>query len=391
MKQAKPVLYSAAAAAVVAMSLAAPIEAYAQDGNHGSEGTIVAESNLHRDNIKAVGKAMDQTLVRKTLSLRDTQAYCVSPFEPTWLYGDRPTYVYYAAIRHPDDEGRVVGGIGIVFDSEPEFRNMLLSGLPKRAGAFAAFTDRQGKVISNTCADCPPGSRLGVDAAALAQKNGVTGGKITVHEGDYVMVGHTTSFGYREYKNCGDYQNDVIALICVPIGAVVPRAETAHGRTDTSADARRSRNGERKEFATFAIHGGLFALAASDVVEAISATEVCQSATLKLPLAGMLNYVSAEKETSTLIPVIDMHYLIPSESQTRPSQCEVLIVRHGSRMFGMLVSTLCSVLDVGSDEIEPAVELFHGGPGYVTQIIKSGDQNSMIQVLDPGRIERLVF
>jgi len=42
MKRAKPVLYSAAAAAVVAMSLAAPIEAYAQDGNHGSEGTIVA-------------------------------------------------------------------------------------------------------------------------------------------------------------------------------------------------------------------------------------------------------------------------------------------------------------------------------------------------------------
>lgn len=57
----------------------------------------------------------------------------------------------------------------------------------------------------------------------------------------------------------------------------------------------------------------------------------------------------------------------------------------------MLVSALCSVLDVGSDEIEPAVELLLGGPGYVTQIIKSSDQGSMIQVLDAGRIERLVF
>lgn len=356
-----------------------------------TEGTIVAASNPHGDDVEAVGKAMDAALVRKTLSLRDTQAYCVSPFETTWLYGGRPTYVYCAAIRHPDDNSRVAGGIGIVFDAEPEFRNMLLSTLPKRTGAFAAFTDRQGKVISSTRTDCPPGSRLGIDAVALAQKNGITGGKITVHDGEYVMLGYTTSFGYREYKNSGDYQNDVIALVCVPIGAVVAAPEAEPVRGGIPAKAHHGRNGERKEFAVFSINGGLFAMPASDVVEAAPAAGICQSATLKPPLAGMLNYAHAGNEASALLPVVDLHHLIRTDGPAQPSQGEVLVVRNGSRLFGMLVSTLDRVLDVGGEEIEPAIELFHGGPGYVRQMIKSDALGGMIQVLDPARVAKLVF
>ena len=99
-------------------------------------------------------------MLRAVLQLRSTQDYCVSPFEPSALYGDRPTYVYHAAIRHPDHAAAVVGGIGIVFDSAPQFTAMLRDALPARAGAFGLFVDRAGQVIASTDPATAPGSKL---------------------------------------------------------------------------------------------------------------------------------------------------------------------------------------------------------------------------------------
>ena len=78
-----------------------------------------------------VGRVLGDEWVARTLALDGPQAYCVSPFMPTPLYGGRPTYIYCAAVRDPVRSHRVVGGIAIVFDSAPQLATMLADCLPE--------------------------------------------------------------------------------------------------------------------------------------------------------------------------------------------------------------------------------------------------------------------
>ena len=54
----------------------------------------------------------------------------VSDFSLTPLYANRFTYIYGAAIFSLKGKGSV-GGVGIVFDSEPQFAAMLRDSLPR--------------------------------------------------------------------------------------------------------------------------------------------------------------------------------------------------------------------------------------------------------------------
>ncbi len=99
------------------------------------------------------GTVLDEEWASRILSLRGDQAYAVSPFATTHLYKDRPTYVYGAAIADPKRHA-VVGGVAIVFDSEPQFAAMLTDALPRdgagavKSGTFGLFVAPEGKVIS---------------------------------------------------------------------------------------------------------------------------------------------------------------------------------------------------------------------------------------------------
>ncbi|MFD2272115.1 hypothetical protein ACFS07_15595 [Undibacterium arcticum] len=84
-------------------------------------GCIVACTNPEQEGSSVIGTSIDAATLAQVRALRTEQDYHVSSFTPTPLYGDAPTYVYHAAIRDPVDDLRVVGGIGIVFDSAPEF------------------------------------------------------------------------------------------------------------------------------------------------------------------------------------------------------------------------------------------------------------------------------
>jgi hypothetical protein len=76
-----------------------------------------------------IGAVLPRDWARATLRLLNSQAYGVSAFEPCELYANRHTFVFTAAIRALD--GRVLGGIGIVFDAEPQFHAMLQDVRPR--------------------------------------------------------------------------------------------------------------------------------------------------------------------------------------------------------------------------------------------------------------------
>ena len=135
---------------------------------YDADGRVIAVSNPEEANL--VGRTLKTRWVSETLALTDTQAYSVSAFEPTPLYGDRHTYIYGAAIARPGSSDEIVGGIGIVFDSEPQFAAMLQDSLPRndqgkvRDGLFAVFCDRKKRVVAASTPDIAVGETVDIDA-----------------------------------------------------------------------------------------------------------------------------------------------------------------------------------------------------------------------------------
>jgi chemotaxis signal transduction protein len=180
----------------------------------------------------------------------------------------------------------------------------------------------------------------------------------------------------------------MLAIVAIPIGAVIPLVPASVSRKPDSGAHQRQEQG--REFVSFTVEQDIFALDASDVVEAVDAARLCHSAALRPPLVGMLNHDSDERKESTLIPVIDMHALVGHSPCTVFDSREIIVVRRGAHMFGILVSALGGLLDVASHEIEPPLEL-PGQETYVCNIINSSGQGPIIQVFDPMRLVRLVF
>lgn len=170
-----------------------------------------------------VDMQLDEALVKKATKLNSRRDYCVSDFNPTFVYGGRPTYIYSTAVRAPDNENRVVGVIQIVFDSEPQFQAMLEDVLPKNdqekviEGSFAVFVDRQKTIISSTTEEYPVGSELDLDDSFFKKENGERASFVVeLHSKSYV-AGLQVSNGYREFKTTDNYKNDIICLVFIPI------------------------------------------------------------------------------------------------------------------------------------------------------------------------------
>ena len=187
--------------------------------NHRSE--IIAVSNPEESH--RVGKQLPLgDHFKAVLNVRDSQKYVVSPFESTVLYNDRHTYLYLASILREGSDN-AVGGIGIVFDSEPQFNAMLADALPRDnsgevlKGAFGIFTSSDGRVIASTNPEFSAGDEIKLDQRFFSLKHGERTSSISRFQGSCYAIGAAMSQGYREYKTTGDYRNDVVSLVFVPV------------------------------------------------------------------------------------------------------------------------------------------------------------------------------
>ena len=167
-----------------------------------ARGRVVADSRNGASGM--VGEMLQGAHIEAALAGRNTQAYSVSVFEPTPLYDGRPTYIYCGSILAPDFS-RTVGGVAIVFDGDPQFRQMLLDVLPvddngaPYAGSFAAFVNAEGTVIASTDPARAPGSKL--DEAALQ---------------NFQIVARGKSPGYREFKTSDGYSDPITCIVAIP-------------------------------------------------------------------------------------------------------------------------------------------------------------------------------
>ncbi len=318
-------------------------------------GRVVAVSNAASRGL--VGRALDDEWVAHTLRLRDTQQYAVSTFAPTPLYADRSTYVYCAAVRDVRGQGNV-GGVAIVFDSEPQFEAMLSDALPRdqggavREGCLGLFVQRDGRIVASTDRRYPVGDRFELHERVRALAAGEQVSMIVRLDGALWALGARMSSGYREYKSSADeYRNDIVALILVPLTAACGEAVRAPAVTDEATQRwswpQAAGDEERIEVATFYIGGNWYGLPSTAVESAIEADRL-----IRMPgaaaLGGMILY------GDEAIPVYDLPELrgaFTAQGGTR--QIVVLRPAAGGAPFGLLVDQLGDIPELPSSAVRP--------------------------------------
>lgn len=284
-------------------------------------GFIVAVSNPNESHY--VGRRVGYNWAAETLRLETTQEYVVSPFEPSIFYDNRSTYIYNACIQ--DFDSSAVGGIGIVFDAQPQFRSMLEDILPKdenheiKDGMFALFIDRFGRVLSSTTDEMLVGSIVTLPESILQLSNGQSDAQMIEYNGIYYTVGATCSSGYREYKQRDGYNNDVIAILYRPIGECSAlMSATAIKRTYLYPKAAGTE--ETCEISTFFVGSSVFAIESKSVVCSLAHQELTAILHASEYNLGVIGY------DKRMVSVISLGKLLGMEKKYDKENDTIIIV-----------------------------------------------------------------
>ncbi|NEX22906.1 chemotaxis protein CheW [Thiorhodococcus mannitoliphagus] len=373
-------------------------------------GTIVAVSNP--DFRQAIGTKLGESWVMETLAIRDSQIYSVSPFTRTWLYNDRHTYIYGASVTAIDNPQQIVGGIGIVFDSEPQFAAMLRDALPKsergdvREGCFAVFTDPDRQVIASTHGQLAPGDSLELDPEFFALKPGAEVSNIVEYQGAYFVVGARASRGYREYKSTGDhYRNDVIALVFMKIGSVADTKIAPTGEGQASDQARRERpsypqpsgNEPTTDISTFMIGGRLFGVESCDVICSINDQQVTPLVCSNPGFIGVFSYAGHT------VGVISLNEMLGLEDRLyNPERDGLLLlkvkpradVQEGEGILGIVIDRIMDSPEIPNRSIAGYSSELAGKSVLTKAVVRpdSGKERSaMLSILDVEGLDNRVL
>ena len=170
-----------------------------------------------------VGEHLHPDLMQHALRLPSTAQYTVSPFEPTPLYGNRPTYIYATAVRAPENDNKVVGVLAVVFDAEPQLTAMLEDVLPRDdaknplAGSLALFVERTGRIVASTSVQHIAGQSMSLPESFTSLERGQRAWDTLRLDGRAYLVGCQSSAGYREFKISDGYENNLLCLVCMPV------------------------------------------------------------------------------------------------------------------------------------------------------------------------------
>jgi chemotaxis signal transduction protein len=345
-------------------------------------GRIVASTGESEDLPTSIGTHIDGATLGRVCALRSELDHYPEPFAPSALYGGEPTFIYHAAIRHPEQASTVVGGIGIVFDSRPELLNMLHSGVAGRRNMHAFFITPERRILSSTDPACTPGDTLALDAGLLAAaENGDGASRIMLHGGQYVIAACTRASGYREFRAGAnvDSEQPVLSVLIESFGPVrdkssmpVPSAQIER-RSDTGPD-----------FAIFYAGRTLMALKAARIQEAVPFAKVNKAAGNNPARLGMLDVPLAGGKKH-FVWVFDLALLATGKAGVVTDNSQVMLVHLGDSTIGLLVDDLHSVQQFDAADMTES-PLGSGESTLAPRLIKANQGNLLIQEID---IERL--
>jgi hypothetical protein len=171
---------------------------------------IVAASNDQ----SIVGTTFDNAVIGKLLVNNDTQNYFVTEFEESPFYDLRPTYIYNATITN---NAYSVGGIGIVFDGEVEFKAMLQESFPSGKDGFSLFVDTKKRIIASSSDKYKPLQTIELDDKFFNPKIQHAIYDSVVFDEKHYVVASAVSKGYREYKTEDNYKNILFSIVFIAV------------------------------------------------------------------------------------------------------------------------------------------------------------------------------
>jgi len=329
-----------------------------------ANGRIVAVSNPGEASV--VGQNVGEEWQRRVLMLADSQGYAVSDFTETRFYQGRHTYIYGAAIRDPDGT-RVVGGIGIVFDSAPQFSSMLRDALPKDAegqidsSSFGVFVSRDGRVLACSDDRFNPGDRLTISSALCNLNPGEEMTDVISLKGHYYAIGAHASSGYREYKSESDfYKNEVIALVGKELCDITESREETEEIPCPTIRSDRGHAETTVEIATFRLGDEWFGIRANQILEAVDTTNITPAPGSGADCVGYLIYEKLP------MPVFDIRNRIcttenHAEPVNRKAQQVIVIEKNEDTRFGVIADALGEIPEVHESRLNTLPNVLGGG------------------------------
>lgn len=348
-------------------------------------GRIVAATGSQ----EVVGSHVAGDTLGAVCGLRSEMDHYAEPFGASALYDGRPTFVYHAAIRHPERDATVVGGIGIVFDSAVELRNMLDSGVASRADMQAFLVSPDGRVLCGTDPAWPAGTRLALDRSLLdaAARHGAAR-RIVEHAGHYCVAACARAAGYREFRAGASREEPVLSVLLQSFGPVREEGELA---PLAGAERVRSEHEHGRDYALFQVAGALMALDAAAVIEALPFARVKRTPPTDGARIGMLD-VDAELGQGAgqgrrpgFVWVFDLARLVSSRPHAPRADGQVILVRHGATTVGLLVDDVHSVQRFDPTASTP-IGLAGDDAALAASLIKANGGELLIQELSAQRI-----
>ena len=345
-------------------------------------GQVLAVSNPAYTDL--VGEKLQGEWIRQTLGLADTQNYCVSTFTASTLYDDQPSYIYSAAIRQPRGNDPI-GGIAIVFDSRPQFQAMLNEALPRGEdgtlidGAFAVYTERNGRIIASTHSDYQVGQLLQIGREFYELDHAAHHTNIISLDGRYYAVGSCMSAGYREYKGANDnYRNDVVALVLSPLSDTVIDYQQADVIETNLSDSnyQRQLGEDTVEIATFYVGKAWYGIRSNLILESIDIENIAKIPGVPQFVRGCLIFGDHSITIFDLNGLLHGEY-IPSESK----QAIIVTVPDSEIRYGILIDDLGEIPAIATSRIEPITTLISTlsiAEGLVKPLTESADEAILV-------------
>lgn len=341
---------------------------------YDKQGQIIAVSATNLSSW--VGKQLDAPWVAKSLSLHDSQDYVVSDFAPSPLYNNQATYIYAAAVMHLDHPQQAVGGIGIVFDSTPQFSAMLSDAAPDGHGheSFAVFYNEKQQIIATTHPQLTIGATMPIDMR-VAQTQGSD--IVSCALGRYA-VGSVCASGYREYAAAQGHR--VHAAIFSRIGALCEN-EVVIKSLAYSPMVMTEMPGAQLSLASFMLAGQLFSVSSDAVVESVSIAEMSYSAAVGNSLFS--GYVTYQQRA---VPVLSLADYLGLENSV-PQQ--IIIVESQGMRFGILVDRLDQVFNL-SESLLSAVPVKMGRSLVESLITLPTTPEQMMMLLSVDKLAQAI-
>src|SRR5690606_9604772 len=245
----------------------------------------------------------------------------------------------HAALRSGGDTGTLLGGIGLVFDSEVELSAMLDGALAGKPHSHACYVDRQGRVIAASSASgVSVGARLPFELPAdmWSVECGSSACRLVEHADELFVVACCASSGYREFKRSDGYRDEVLAIMWQALGTAEPQTDVVG--VPLNAEPASS---EGDPYAIFVCAGRLYAVSASKVQEARAA-----DAMLPMTLGGGANCVGMLTMTTDSSRALAYVYNLAAwlgDGENRKSGREIVVLNDDGIRIGLLVDQLHSV------------------------------------------------